>query len=154
MPASRHCCSRIPIAPYSGSVKLPVGTSVMRDFLGLGVGHRIDRSNVAFVRRAGDEHHLSGHVPGRVQVGNVRAQILVDFDVGARDLDAELLQADPVGVADPAHAQQHRIGLEATALARFRVPQHRRRRPRSGSTHRCCRCWSGCGCRGRRTAWP
>ena len=73
----------------------------MRDFLGVGVGDRINRGDVAFMRRTRDEHHLSGHVPRGIEVRDVRPQILVDRDVGASGLDTERLKADPVGVADP-----------------------------------------------------
>jgi hypothetical protein len=40
-------------------------------------------------------------------------------------LHAEVLEADPVAVADPAHAQQDRISLDAAAFARLPVMQHR-----------------------------
>jgi hypothetical protein len=82
----------------------------------LGAEHRVLSGDPALVAGAGNEHADPVGVPGGQDVRQVAAQRLIDLNVTALGVDADLGGADQVGIAGPANREEHRVDIDLTRV--------------------------------------
>src|SRR6185437_14867024 len=68
--------------------------------------------HLRLVRRLVGQHRLPRDVADGVDAGDVGAELAIDGDEAALDLDADLLEAEPFGVRAAPDRDQHLVGLD------------------------------------------